>query len=348
MSGFPLSACTTNGNPRLFGSIFGPNTFKLLKLPDVALMSCLRMFSFQEISAFALCSEKCNELARSAARKPYEFLAHFVRECRVAANYLETEKEMENDDENEADINQVNCLLMSKRNHGIIGWENRGAKLLETVDRLAKVFKTPIHYITINLEYFGDLLPSLFAWIDSQEVKLENWKVATKCISISFKMKPKIGNFRPSLKLRSDQVRIDHSYWVSVENLFEMDCAFINLQRSSLNEGHLNTFLKSWLDGSNHRLESLMVIRKRRFILNAIILGLNVTRIAYRYHRKYYLAGGYQNVFGGWNLQRKDGAILTITTFSVDNDYFCSCILLPESVPSTCFVIRSELLVEFN
>ncbi|EFP12377.1 hypothetical protein CRE_29441 [Caenorhabditis remanei] len=124
-----------------------------------------------------------------------------------------------------------------------------------------------------------------------------------------------------------DTLKISMASWVTIDYLLDMDCIFFRISGANMTSFDCNRFIKSWLNGTNHRLEIISMNCGQILERDDVLDGLE-TR-----HRSGYLVERFKNhkvggstfefcIRGGFDVQREDGKLATVDTSMMDRGLF--------------------------
>uniref|UniRef100_A0A1I7UZS5 FBA_2 domain-containing protein n=1 Tax=Caenorhabditis tropicalis TaxID=1561998 RepID=A0A1I7UZS5_9PELO len=212
--------------------------------------------------------------------------------------------------------------------------ENPANDFLILVEEILELFECPnIHRVCISTCSSRRTVKSFVPWMNKTNLEIQNIFLAFiddelfKFILTSYEKPFKGletqggGCLNTPQKLQFDYLNAEWAgQWLTLEQLFALDCREINMGYISISIEEINLFLKSWKEGkTNNRLEQISI----RFDYgktadwNVILKGLepkvsDLMTTKRKYVKTIGSTKGTYWLHGGLDIQRDDGTIATI------------------------------------
>uniref|UniRef100_A0A1I7TQX9 FBA_2 domain-containing protein n=1 Tax=Caenorhabditis tropicalis TaxID=1561998 RepID=A0A1I7TQX9_9PELO len=206
-------------------------------------------------------------------------------------------------------------------------WEDPIFGTMELVEHVTSLFDIQVDTVVIN----NDSGTRFMNWVQKRQRSLRMLEVNSYDIEDQFESE-NLKNIIMECEADYIQLRALHSSpfeiqnltkkfekfeclrgtWITVDNLMTLDCINIKVKEKQFTCAEINRFIKHWLQGGSHRLETLRVVNadfnlddglNARNELHALVNGLN----ARRSFEKVVMLNNHPNPFNIFEVVRNDG-----------------------------------------
>ncbi|CAL2028051.1 unnamed protein product [Caenorhabditis brenneri] len=207
-------------------------------------------------------------------------------------------------------------------------WNNELVGVMYIAEHVSRLFSLPIHDLSfdrkslhfldwinnrdqtplreVNFEEDSTVTENEFKYLLSNHNSSEELQLFTS--------PPK--SFKTELKFAKNLRKLDinPSYWVTIENLLELDVVYMTIENSELKSSDINRFLKHWLNGGSSRTTCMVVELNGPVVGFQLLDGIEVDRVDDESSRTYtFLDNEDSTTFhGGLDIARRDGVTATI------------------------------------
>ncbi|CAL2042866.1 unnamed protein product [Caenorhabditis brenneri] len=312
-------------------------TFPLLLLPYLALCNLLDYFSLNELIRFSFCSERTQ---RIASRKP-KGEVEIILKAKTQPEFI---VRLNNNETHKFDILGNRALLSTPTakptpiagtivptrtilSYTATFWTDAVQGIDRVGTYLTELLKTPVTELRIVSEKKENDMISIIDSVKSRQNSVGKCffgqndhtnRSLTHLLSnleitddFNLDAMPSY-YFRFVWSLKYVTLTVSFGRWLTVEHLMNMNCQYVDIQRTNIGSEDLNQFLKHWQNGGCSSLKFLQLSVSPSMLAN-IIEGIEAEQIPDTTSRLYTGHNGEPiRKSGGHDIKRRDGTIGTV------------------------------------
>uniref|UniRef100_A0A1I7T1P1 F-box domain-containing protein n=1 Tax=Caenorhabditis tropicalis TaxID=1561998 RepID=A0A1I7T1P1_9PELO len=310
--------------------------FPLLRLPSVAFREVVRLLDLNTLIKLGLCSERSKRLVKHNhinhhSKKPiltmilnplssYITIQYFDEYGSKNLNFMLSDLSLLPRD----DIQYWNfkgfCFPVHVASEHLYQtyWVNwiTGAKIL--VPYMTDLLNIRIHELYIKLSYEFSYSMNAVDWAMSCQDSVHSLQVEGRCSDereLNYAMDkckvtdflylnvPTSVSFQRDMNFQLNKIHLVNTPWLTIDNLLQLDCCEIIIERKRFTSKVMNRYLKSWINGGHPKLRKLSVgIEPIR--LNVLTEGLDGALVR-RQERRQYVVNEKETVWIGdsWDIR---------------------------------------------
>ncbi|CAO4375014.1 unnamed protein product [Caenorhabditis nigoni] len=211
---------------------------------------------------------------------------------------------------------------------------NSLASLTVNIDEMTRFLKCDIDSLIIDCGHCIGMMPQISGWLNGQQPSinelvikyeaerdvedldclLKSMNVVKSCYIYVDTLPDGMRPLYPKFKCEFLSVT-DHpsNNWMCLNDISNSDCKHIQLNASEFTPTEWNTFLKSWRDGCNQRMEYIIAnIIDSEDMLMELTDGLNVVERDESLIRTFVFVSTPLSFFGGLDIKRQDGKVASV------------------------------------
>ncbi|CAL2028052.1 unnamed protein product [Caenorhabditis brenneri] len=314
--------------------------FLLFSLPCLVSLNIVSIAGPQELFSLSLCSRKSKNYVKRFFKKTdqwslvvcagvYNHVMIDIRKKDFCLAGSENQSETPNEIDGYMEIGEALVPFeKGNDNHFCTFWSNELVGLMYIAEHVSDLFSLPIHDLLFGREslHFLDWInnrdqtPLRVVYFEEDSTRTESeftYLLSNHNSSEElqlFTSPPK--SFKTELKFAKNLRKLDinPSFWVTIENLLELDVVYMTIEKSELTSSDINRFLKHWLNGGSSRTTCMIVDLNGPVNGFELFDGIEFDKVDDESSRTYtFLDNEDSTTFhGGLDIVRRDGVTATI------------------------------------